>query len=211
MRVFKVLLYAATPMIRFTRPRVLKRFSSSLLCSSLLTLLFVSGCTTYQNVTGYFNTYYNARKLFDEAVGDVRTQTAKDRDTSYFVRAVVPQNIQDKFDKVIEKGSKLIQFYPQSKWVDDAILMIAQSYVYLGEYESGVRKFKELLDLFPDSDLRFEGKLWDARAKYYLNQQDAALAEIKDLFPEARAKGQNDILLKSLMLQARIFWERAEF
>jgi TolA-binding protein len=190
---------------------LLKRYSSSLLFGSLLILLVVSGCTTYQNVTGYFNTYYNARKLFDEAVGDVRTQTAKDRDTNYFVRAVVPQNTQDKFDKVIEKGSKLIQFYPKSKWVDDAILMIAESYVYLGEYESGTRKFKELLDLFPESDLRFEGKLWDARAKYYLNQQDAALAEIKDLFPEARAKGENDILLESLMLQARIFWERAEF
>ncbi len=165
----------------------------------------------YQNVTGYFNTYYNARKLFDEAVGDVRTQTLKDRDTNYFVHATVAQNIQDKFDKVIEKGSKLIQFYPKSKWVDHAILMIAQSYVYLGEYESATRKFKELLDLFPESDLRFEGKLWDARAKYYLNAQDAALSEIKDLFAEARANGKNDILLESLMLQARIFTERGEY
>lgn len=165
----------------------------------------------YQNVTGYFNTYYNARRLFDEAVGDARLQSQKDRDTNCFVRYTVPQNTQDKFDKVIEKSSKLIQFYPKSKWVDDAILMIGESYVYLGEYESAARKFKELLDHFPTSDLRFEAKLWDAKAKYFLNEHDAALTVIKDLFPDARAEGKNDVLLETLMLQARIFAERSEY
>jgi len=90
-------------------------------------------------------------------------------------------------------------------------MMIGESYVYLGEYESAGRKFKELLDHFPASDLRFETRLWDAKAKYYLNKHDAALTEIKNLFPDARSEGKNDVLLEALMLQARIFTERLEY
>ena len=194
-----------------TRPRLFNRFAIPLPVAALLFLFHLSGCSTYQNVTGYFNTYYNARHLFEEASADARLQSQRDRDTNYFARYTVPQNTQDKFDKVIEKSSKLIQFYPKSKWVDDALLMIAESYVYLGEYESAGRKFKELLDHFPESDLRFEAKLWDAKAKYAQNQHDQSLAVIKDLFPEARANGKDDILLEALMLQARIFTERLEF
>jgi tetratricopeptide (TPR) repeat protein len=193
------------------RPRLSKRSAIPIPVVLLSALLQFSGCSTYQNVTGYFNTYYNSRRLFEEASADARLQSQKDRDTNYFARYTVPQNTQDKFDKVIEKCSKLIQFYPKSKWVDDALLMIGESYVYLGEYESAGRKFKELLDHFPESDLRFEAKLWDAKAKYSLNQHDPALAIIKDLFPEARANGKDDILLEALMLQARIFTERSEF
>jgi len=194
-----------------TRSPFPHRTAAALFFLPIVVLLEFSGCSTYHNVTAYFNTYYNARRLFDEAVGELRQQPAKDRDTNYFAAYTVPQNIQDKFDKVIEKCSKLIQFYPKSSYVDDAILMIGESYVYLGEYESGTRKFKELSDNFPTSDVRFDARLWDAKAKYLMKKNDEALAVIKDLFPDARAQGKNDILLEALMLQARIFSERGEF
>ena len=194
-----------------TRSLFLHRTAIPLYVIPAVFFVQLSGCSTYHNVTAYFNTYYNARRLFDEAVGELRQQPSKDRDTNYFAAYTVPPNTQDKLDKVIEKCSKLIQFYPKSSYVDDAILMIGESYVYLGEYESGTRKFKELADNFPTSDVRFDARIWDAKAKYLMKKHDDALAVIKDLFPDARAQGKNDILLEALMLQARIFTERGEF
>ena len=180
----------------------------------ILPVLFVlsfAGCSTYQNITGYFNTFYNAKKLFEEAEGEVLKTPQKDLDTNYFAIVNISPTTQAKFDKVIEKCSKVIQFYPQSGWVDDGILMIEKSYVYLGEYESAVRKYKEFLDNFPGSDLRFEAKLWYAKAEYDVKKEDEALRILKELFPEARSEGRNNILLETLMLQSEIFTERNEY
>lgn len=178
----------------------------------VLGLLFLlSGCSTYQNITGYFNTYYNASKLFSEAVADVEKMAQKDRDTNYFAAYKVPPVAQTKFDKVIEKCSKLIQFYPQSSWVEDGIMMIGKSYYYLGEYEPASRKFRELMENFPASGLRYEAKLWNAKAQYCARKDDEALKIVKELFPEARADGKEEVLLETLMLEAQIYLDRGEY
>ena len=174
-------------------------------------LFFLSSCSTYQDLTSYFNTYYNASRLFREAEGEALKMGQKDRDTNSFAPLTIQATTQAKFDKVIEKGSKLIQFYPQSKYVDDALLLIGKSYVYLGEYESALRKFKELQDNFPGSEHRFEAKLWSAIAQYDLKKDGEALKLVKELFTEARAEGKDDIILSTLMLQSEIFSERGEY
>jgi tetratricopeptide (TPR) repeat protein len=197
--------------VTFCRRSSLPTQKMFLRSSLLIAVLFhFAGCSMYQNVTGYFNTYYNASKLFDEAVKEVQLTPPKDRDTNYFAAYSVQGGTQVKFDKVIEKCSKIIQSYSHSRWVDNGIVMIGESYVYLGEYEAALRKFKELFDNFPQSGLRFEAKLWSAKAQYYLKQDDEALKILKELFPEARAEGKNDVLLELLMLQGRIYTERGE-
>jgi tetratricopeptide (TPR) repeat protein len=177
----------------------------------LLLSLSLFSCSTYQNITGYFNTYYNAGKLFDEAVDEVDAAPQRDRDTNYFAPYTVPGGALIKFDRVIEKCSKLIQFHSQSSWVEGSILMIGKSYVYQNEPQSAIRKFKELLDNFPESDECLEAKLWYARAEYLQKNIDEALALVKQVFPEAREKGRDEIMLLSLMLEAQIYFERKEY
>ncbi len=180
-------------------------------CSVLLLALACFSCSTYENVTGYFNTFYNASKIFDDAVAEVEHAPQKDRDTNYFAASVVSPGTSQKFDKVIEKCSKLIQFHPNSSWVQDGILMIAKSYVYKGDYEPAFRKFTELIENFPTSGSRFEAKLWYARSKYSAKDPDAALLLAKELFPEARAEGKDEIMLQALMLEAQISFDRGEY
>ncbi|MBI3365976.1 MAG: tetratricopeptide repeat protein [Ignavibacteriae bacterium] len=175
------------------------RFSFLRFSAIPLFILFAfSGCSMYQNVTAYFNTYYNAKKLFSDAEQEVRQAPQKDRDTNYFAAYNVPPSLEGKFDKIVEKCSKLIQFYPESKWVDDAILMIAKSDVYLGDYESSVRKCREL-------------ELLEAKAHYLMKKDDEALKMTKDFIPELRTEGKNDLLLEALMLQAQIYFDRREY
>jgi len=174
-------------------------------------LLLLPGCSTYQNVTAYFNTYYNANKLFDDAVKEVDNVPQKTRDTAYFVSYTIQPATKTKFDKVIEKCSKLIQFYPNSSWIDAAVYMIAVSYVYKDESESAIRKFKDLYENFPTSSYLRKAKLWHAKALYFMKKDDEALQLTKDLFEAARAEGDNDVLLEMLMLEAQIYFERHEY
>lgn len=181
------------------------------LCAALVSLLLLSGCSTYQNVTGYFNTYYNARKLFNEAVAEVEKVPQKNRDTAYYSAYNIPPGSKAKFDKVIEKSSKLIQFYSRSSWIDDALYMIAVSYVYKDENESAIRKFKELYENFPTSSYLRQAKLWHAKADYFMKKDDEALKMTKDLFEEARTEGDNDVLLGMLTLEGQIYFDRHEY
>ena len=38
---------------------------------AFILVLGFAGCSTYRNMTAYFNTYYNATKLFDQAVEEL--------------------------------------------------------------------------------------------------------------------------------------------
>ena len=174
-------------------------------------LLFASGCSVYENVTGYFNTYYNTKKLFNDAVSEIQKSSQKDLDTNYFALSTIPKGAADKFDKVIEKSNKVIQFYSHSSWVDNSILMMGQAYVYKGETESGLRKFKELLDNFPESNLRLETKFWRAKALYQSKKEDEVLREIGDIITEAVTEGDKGIQLQLRMLEAQIYFERGDY
>ncbi|TAK65553.1 MAG: tetratricopeptide repeat protein, partial [Bacteroidetes bacterium] len=185
------------------------RFISLGIAFATMAALF--GCSTYQNMTSYFNTYYNAQKLFDDAVVELNKTPRTDRDTNYFVAPTTKSGGQSKFDKVIEKCSKLIQYYPESNLVDDAILLIGKSGVYLGESELAIRKFKELFQNFPESELRFEAKLWNAKALYFTNKQEEALALIEELYPQAVEAGENDVAIEAEMLAAQMYFKRGEY
>jgi len=165
----------------------------------------------YENVTGYFNTYYNAKKLFSDAEREIEKTPQKERDTNYFAAYNVPKGVHDKLDKVIEKCSKLIQLYPRSSWLEDAIVTIGKSYVYKGETESAIRKFNELIENFPTSDLTLTARLWKAKALYSSNKDDEAILTVEELLPDAEKDGEKDIMIEALMLKGQIQIDREDY
>jgi len=197
--------------MKFFSRGCLFNFKTILQFFTVSSLIVISGCSTYQNITGYFNTYYNAGKLFSEAEDEILKTPQTLRDSNYFAAFTVPKATEDKLDKVIEKCSKIIQFYPKSSWVDNAILMIGKSYIYKGESESGLRQCSELMQNFSTSNLRFEAQLWASKAQYHMKKEDEVLKITKDLAAEARSEGKDDILLETLMLEAQIFFDRGEY
>ncbi|MBI3189954.1 MAG: tetratricopeptide repeat protein, partial [Ignavibacteriales bacterium] len=178
----------------------------------LLALSVLAGCSTYQSATSYFNTYYNAKKQFDDAELELNKTPRADRDTNYFAPpSNKPGGGNSKFDKVIEKCSKLIQNYPESNLVDDAMLLIGKSGVYLGETELAIRKFNELYQNFPESELLTEAKLWNAKALFFSNKADDALRIIEELYPIAVETGEENIAIEAQMLAGQIFFKRGEY
>ncbi len=170
----------------------------------------LAGCSTYQSATSYFNTYYNAKKQFDDAELELNKAPRTDRDTNYFAQPKAGGG-NAKFDKVIEKCSKLIQYYPESNLVDDAMLLIGKSGVYLGETEMANRKFAELFQNFPESELLPEAKLWNAKALFFSGKSDEALAIIETLFPEAIEAGEENIAIEAQLLAAQMYFKRFDY
>ncbi|MCK4505551.1 MAG: tetratricopeptide repeat protein [Candidatus Aegiribacteria sp.] len=80
----------------------------------VLTLLLVVSCA-------YFNTYYNARKSYREAL-----ELAKQHpDNPVSSEEVL-------LDEAIAGAAKILAIYPESKWVDDAQLLLGNALLQLG-------------------------------------------------------------------------------
>jgi TolA-binding protein len=151
----------------------------------LLTLL-LSGCGSgsfvgkrFENFTAYYNKFYNARKAFEKGYKSIqKTDDPIDRDRylPLFVRPSGNSTIRD-FDSAIKKSADVLRQHPDSKWVDDALLLIGKSYFYQEAFVGALQKFREVVDL--NTDLVNEGRFWLARTLITSGALDDAFAELQ--------------------------------
>ncbi|MFZ1323267.1 MAG: tetratricopeptide repeat protein [Ignavibacteria bacterium] len=130
-----------------------------------------------ENFTAYFNTYFKAQQDYDEAFDEFRLSFIAIFNRSIDSLLVNPpasQNVKDKLNKSIERSSKIIQFHKNSKYIDDAVLLIGKSYYFLSDYINAERKFNEFLSKFSSSVLTDEAILYLARTKNKLNKEKEA-------------------------------------
>ena len=104
----------------------------------------------------YFNTFYSAKKNFNEAESQLRQNPDPEARAGAAQAAL--------YDKSILGATKVIREYPKSKWVDDAVLMIGRCQLAKGEYAEARVKFDELAQNFPKSDLLDQATYWSAVA-----------------------------------------------
>ena len=122
-----------------------------LLCIVLLAGTLVSGCV-------YYNTFYNARKQFQEA--------ERKREEAENVAATSQKNRQrvfryrDFYWRAIRKASIVLDRHGDSDWVDDSLLLIGKAFYWLRNYRDALLKFQELQDNFPQSLLLTEALYW---------------------------------------------------
>lgn len=160
---------------------------------------------------GYFNTYYNAKKTYDEAVSELEKSRLVSRDTNYFAPYQPNPALKVKFESVIEKTSKIIQYYPRSKWVDDAIMMIGKTYYYQNDYDLALKKFNELIDNFPNSDYFWEAKLLSARTLFNANKTLEAQSYLNGFLNSALEAGEEDISIEGYLLVGQIYFKEEEY
>lgn len=143
-----------TPRIPSAAPRLLRRVLPLLLALCL-------GCGAY------YNTYYNAQRAYKKGERVFADSGAK--------------NARSNYDECLRISSKLLQFYPNSRWVDNTILLVGQCYVRMDQQRRALRKFEELEASFPDSPLLPRARIWRARALLALENKDACLEELARL------------------------------
>src|SRR5574338_68954 len=90
-------------------------------------LLLLSGCSVWENFTTYFNLYFNTASLFEDAETEILSQK---RDLFSNDPLLIPGTAKQALIKVIEKSSKLLQFYSTSSYVDEALMMLGKSFYF---------------------------------------------------------------------------------
>src|SRR5690606_14844440 len=122
--------------------RILSMRSPFLL--ALATLFLVAGCSSnsfvgrrYDNFTAYYNTFYNAKNAYDRGVENLEQQDQpvdRNRYLPLFSAFTARSAGGQAFNNAIEKSADVLREHPNSKWVDDALLLIGKSYFQLQNY-----------------------------------------------------------------------------
>ena len=139
--------------------------------------LYISIYFIALNFTGcaYFNTFYYTKKYFNEGLKAIeREKNLAQSGTRASIQTVKsPSFISSQrrttagsasFDKCIEKGAKLLESYPKSKWIDDCLYILGRSFYYKQDYTEASKKFEELCTVFPESKFIPEARLWWGKA-----------------------------------------------
>ena len=144
--------------------RRFRKSTKRLIIILLFVSVAVSGCV-------YYNTFFHARQSFNEA--------EKARKSSSFGRPNIKTN---SYKKAIEKSLKVVENYPNSKWYDDAVYVLAVSYYYIKQYRKSERRCKEILANFPDSKYALDAKLYLAKSKLEQGEKEEAMELFAELF-----------------------------
>ena len=124
----------------------------------------------------YFNTFYNARKFFNEA--EKKRQTGEkprgDEGTRRLGGKGAARSYEQLYDRAIEKASMVLQFHPDSKWVDDSLFLLGKAFYWKGEYPKAIRKFEELEVNCPDSPFLEEAQYWHGLSLWKMKEFEAA-------------------------------------
>ena len=172
--------------------------SVSLVAAAVIALLL-------QSCGGYYNTFYNTKKVYKEALEEQKRRPVNDNRPG-------SGEIQ-KYDKAIEKASKLLQLYPNSRYVDDALLLIGECFFYKQEYLKAQRKFQELITLFPKSGLVSSAQLWLAKTSIELNDYagaEQALQELENREKKGAAVDQAHHLLGEIYFRQKQYARAAQ-
>ncbi len=131
-------------------------------------LVALAGCA-------YYNYFYNARRSFEE--GESQRMEGTDEQRSGRRRSGLSA-----YEKCIESAGRMLQYYPDSRWEDDALLLLAKAYYHTGKYRSAIGKIDELTAKYPDSEFVREGMLWKGMSLLMVEQPDSATQILSRLF-----------------------------
>ncbi len=178
---------------------------------STLVALFAS-CSVFDTLSAYFNTYYNARRVFDEAEAEIwQLPEFKDKGRNLLVIFNPQQGTRTKFTSVIEKCSKLLQYHPESNLVDDALFMVGMSYFYQNEFQKAERKFKELMDGYSSSNLEPDARLMLAISFFKANDRTSATLVALQVVDLAGKAGEDRLVAGASMVLGEIELEAKNY
>jgi TolA-binding protein len=177
----------------------------------LLISLTASGlpsCVATDFVSAYFNTYYNAQRLFSEAESEVWAQLdSRSGGRNWLGTFGIQAGTKTKLESVIEKCSKLLQYHADSKLVDDALLMIGKAYYYEDENQHAERKFNEIISGYPDGSCAVEARLLLSYAQYRMKSREDARKTAGDVVEIAKKNNQPEMISRASLVLGQMAQE----
>ena len=157
----------------------------------LALLIFLSGCGVWENFTTYFNLYYNADELYTKIEKQITDQK---KDLFAIEPPAIPPAANADVQKLIEKCSNILQFSPNSAYVEDALMMLGKSFYYQKNYLKSQKKFEELISTQPGSGYLLEANLWIGKCEMRLKNYPEGLAKLSEVRKLAIDEGEDEIV-----------------
>ncbi len=158
-----------------------------------------------ENFTSYFNTYFKADQDYEDAMVEYRATLISEysrRLDSLGITPPVSASVKEKLDKSIERASKIIQFHKNSRYIDNAVLLIGKSYYFLGDYFNAERKFNEFISKLSSSENADEAILFLGRTKIKLGKRDEGETILKTLLKNSTDNEVKSLAVRDLGIQA---------
>ena len=139
----------------------------------------------------YFNTFYNAEKYFREA--DLIRLEKSDR--------AIPLRAMDNYGKTIQKCKVVLSDFPGSRYVNDAILLMAKAQFYRSEYDNAISNLKIIYKQGSLEQIA-EAKYWSAVCKWKKGKTQTAIEELQDIIKSSK---NNELIAQSHLSLADIY------
>ena len=159
----------------------------------LVALGALAGCSAgsplhgrYNDFRAYFNTYYNASQKLEEgerALLNVNTPVDRGRLVDLFPTGSGTGGRTPVFDAAIDKSAELLRQRPDSKWADDALLVIGKAYFYERNVVGAEQKFRETAaaaEVSGDRRLADEARFWLGRTLASGDRYDEGVLVLRD-------------------------------
>ena len=170
------------------------------------------GCSTMGNFKAYYNTFYNAELAYERGYETVENKDEPIETDLYlplFVRPSGSTGSRD-FEAAILKSADVLRNHGDTKWVDDALLLIGKSYFYQENIVGALEKFREVIER--GDGLENEARFWLARtlitSRSYDEAQDLLRASVNREGVPDRWLAMYDLSLGELFVRQHR-WEEA--
>ena len=134
----------------------------------LIFIMLLSSCA-------YFNTFFNAQEYFEEAE-KIRLEKDGER---------IPVSAIEKYGKSIKKSKKVVSDFPESKYVNSAIILMAKSHFYRQEYDLAINNIKSILSIV-EKEEKEEAIYWIALCKWKKGNVQTSIDELEDLISKSQ-------------------------
>ena len=134
----------------------------------LIFIMLLSSCA-------YFNTFFNAQEYFEEAE-KIRLEKDGER---------IPVSAIEKYGKSIKKSKKVVSDFPESKYVNSAIILMAKSHFYRQEYDLAINNIKSILGIV-EKEEKEEAIYWIALCKWKKGNVQTSIDELEDLISKSQ-------------------------
>jgi tetratricopeptide (TPR) repeat protein len=148
----------------------------------------------------YYNILWTANKEYDKAT--------KDLEFAEFWDPYEQEKLTGEKAKLIDSAAsrcgKMLVLYPDSRWADDALLLMGKCFLLSQDYGKALTKFREVSTLYGGDELAGEARYLEA---YTLVLNESSVEAVKILQSLAAGAKKNLIRQKSSYLLARIAFE----
>jgi tetratricopeptide (TPR) repeat protein len=163
----------------------------------------------FHNLTAKYNAYVIARDKMTEAEKTLANNRKDDYNQLMPILqpmdSVKAQTVRPLLDDIIKKGSLIPSLHQNSKWVDNALVLIAKARLYKGQFVEGIETLKYVNVKGSDENDKHEALIWLMRAYTETKEYNSSLAVAEYLRsqPLSKANTRDFYLNKAYLHQQK--------